>query len=48
MLPLKVIVFAAREHNDSAIFPFSGGPGIATTPGAEDEVKYLRRGTAAA
>jgi pimeloyl-ACP methyl ester carboxylesterase len=41
MLPLKVIVFAAREHNDSAIFPFSGGPGIATTPGAEDEVKIF-------
>ena len=40
-LALKVIVFAAREHNDSAIFPFSGGPGIATTPGAEDEVKYF-------
>ncbi|MEA2326530.1 MAG: hypothetical protein QOE68_1489 [Thermoanaerobaculia bacterium] len=40
-LPLKVIVFAAREHNDSAIFPFSGGPGIATTPGAEDEVKVF-------
>jgi pimeloyl-ACP methyl ester carboxylesterase len=38
-LPLKVIVFAAREHNDSAVFPFSGGPGMATTPGAEDEVK---------
>jgi pimeloyl-ACP methyl ester carboxylesterase len=37
-LPLKVIVFAAREHNDSAVFPFSGGPGMATTPGAEDEV----------
>ncbi|HEV7570883.1 MAG TPA: alpha/beta hydrolase [Thermoanaerobaculia bacterium] len=41
MLPLKVIVFAAREHNDSAVFPFSGGPGIATTPGAEDEVKIF-------
>jgi pimeloyl-ACP methyl ester carboxylesterase len=40
-LPLKVIVFAAREHNDSAVFPFSGGPGIATTPGAEDEVKIF-------
>jgi len=38
-LPLKVIVFAAREHNDSAVFPFSGGPGMATTPGAEDEVR---------
>jgi pimeloyl-ACP methyl ester carboxylesterase len=41
MLPLKVIVFTAREHNDSAIFPFSGGPGMATTPGAEDEVKIF-------
>jgi pimeloyl-ACP methyl ester carboxylesterase len=40
-LPLKVIVLAAMEHNDSAIFPFSGGPGIATTPGAEDEVKIF-------
>jgi pimeloyl-ACP methyl ester carboxylesterase len=40
-LPLKVIVLAAREHNDSAVFPFSGGPGIATTPGAEDEVKIF-------
>ncbi|HEX3577726.1 MAG TPA: alpha/beta fold hydrolase [Thermoanaerobaculia bacterium] len=40
-LALKVIVLAAREHNDSAIFPFSGGPGIATTPGAEEEVKYF-------
>jgi pimeloyl-ACP methyl ester carboxylesterase len=40
-LPLKVIVFAAGEHNDSAVFPFSGGPGIATTPGAEDEVKIF-------
>jgi pimeloyl-ACP methyl ester carboxylesterase len=41
MLPLKVIVFSAREHNDSAVFPFSGGPGIATTPGAEDQVKIF-------
>jgi pimeloyl-ACP methyl ester carboxylesterase len=41
VLPLKVIVFAAREHNDSAIFPFSGGPGMATTPGAEDEVNIF-------
>ncbi|MEA2343904.1 MAG: hypothetical protein QOF63_2073 [Thermoanaerobaculia bacterium] len=41
MLALKVIVFTAREHNDSAIFPFSGGPGMATTPGAEDEVKIF-------
>ncbi|HEV7426027.1 MAG TPA: alpha/beta hydrolase [Thermoanaerobaculia bacterium] len=41
ILPLKVIVFAAREHNDSPIVPFSGGPGIATTPGAEDEVKVF-------
>jgi pimeloyl-ACP methyl ester carboxylesterase len=40
-LPLKVIVLAAREHNDSAVFPFSGGPGMATTPGAEDEVKFF-------
>jgi pimeloyl-ACP methyl ester carboxylesterase len=40
-LPLKVIVLAAREHNDSPVFPFSGGPGIATTPGAEDEVKIF-------
>lgn len=40
-LPLKVIVFAAREHNDSAVFPFSGGPGMSTTPGAEDEVKIF-------
>ena len=40
-LPLKVIVLAAREHNDSAIFPFSGGPGMATTPGAEDEIKIF-------
>ena len=40
-LSLKVIVLAAREHNDSAIFPFSGGPGMATTPGAEDEVKIF-------
>jgi pimeloyl-ACP methyl ester carboxylesterase len=41
ILPLKVIVLAAREHNDSAIFPFSGGPGMPTTPGAEDEVKFF-------
>jgi pimeloyl-ACP methyl ester carboxylesterase len=41
VLPLKVIVFSAREHNDSAVFPFSGGPGIATTPGAEDQVKIF-------
>jgi pimeloyl-ACP methyl ester carboxylesterase len=40
-LPLKVIVLSAREHNDSAIFAFSGGPGMATTPGAEDEVKIF-------
>ena len=40
-LALKVIVLAAQEHNDSPIFPFSGGPGMATTPGAEDEVKFF-------
>ncbi len=41
MLALKVIVLAAQEHNDAAIFPFSGGPGMATTPGAEDEVRIF-------
>ena len=34
-LALKVIVLPATERNESAIFPFGGGPGIPVTPGAE-------------
>ncbi|HEX7422071.1 MAG TPA: alpha/beta fold hydrolase [Thermoanaerobaculia bacterium] len=37
-LALKVIVLPATERNESAIFPFVGGPGVPATPGAGLEV----------
>lgn len=38
---MKVIVLPATEKNQSAIFPFSGGPGHIITDGVELEVKFL-------
>lgn len=40
-LALKVIVVPATKHNESAIFPFGGGPGVPVIPGAEMIVKEL-------
>lgn len=40
-LHLALVVLPATEHNESAIFPFVGGPGERATPGGEMVVKEL-------